>query len=134
MITKAVTQDIYGNTHVYRFKTYTYSEKVKVKCCKCGKTMYKTVSYTYQDSPDMQSIEEQKQKILSQEHICASCIKKSVKAENVNNISDCINESMKNIHDIQEQIVALRKQLNEPKRQIEERIKGKVLLFFFHLF
>ena len=51
MITKLVTQDLYGNTHIYRNQVHTASETVKCKCKICGKTITKSISFQYTDKP-----------------------------------------------------------------------------------
>ena len=132
MITKAVTQDIYGNTHVYRWKVYTHSEKISTKCSKCGKTITKSVSFQYQGTPsqeDWDGLEKDKQKWLAEEHVCSKCLKEACKGEQGPLDMTQVNHALDEINMLFGQINALRKGIIHYGEQIQKELKGKVCIY-----
>ena len=112
------------------WKFYTYSEKVKVKCSKCGKTITKTVSTEYREDskPDYEYIEKRKQEILNEEHICNSCLKKAAKSDKEFSTIDISNE-LTEVDKAYEKYAKAKEELYDVTSVIEEKIKNKVIKY-----
>lgn len=132
MITKAVTKDINGNTHIYRWKVYTHSEKVSCKCSKCGKKINHSVSFQYQGTPsqeDWDKLEQRKQEWLSQEHVCRECLKEQCKGEQKEIDRTEIDSIINVIEDRKQQMREIQKDINNYCGLISEKVKGRVCLY-----
>lgn len=132
MITKLVTQDIYGNTHIYRNQVHTTSETVKGKCKICGKTITKTISVQYINGltgNDYEYLENSKKEWLSQEHICNKCYKKALTKQGNPISKDRMQANIDRINYLGEQISDLRKQISMHTEDISEEVKGKVCIY-----
>lgn len=132
MITKVITQDSLRNTHIYNYKTYTYSQKISTKCSKCGKKIYSTFSFIYMNEPteeQWERLEEQKKDWLSKEHFCSKCLKDVCKNEQTSMDMTTINTYFKEMKSIYEEINKLTNSLKNFKNIIGKDIIGKICIY-----
>ena len=111
------------------WKFYTYSEKVKVKCSKCGKTITKSVSTEYREDskPDYEYIEKRKQEILNEEHICSKCLKEAVKGTDKQYGVINIDNEVSDVKKVLQEYKDLGKVLRTKTSIIAEKIKDRVI-------
>lgn len=112
------------------WKFHTASEKVKVKCCKCGKTITKTVSVQYREDckPDYVYLNQKKQELLQQTHICSKCEKAAVEDTKVYgklDIQEDLSNVSKQMSKVREQDIILQEIINN----ISTKLKDKVILY-----
>lgn len=132
MITKVVTEDFNGNTHIYRYKINTYSEKVSAKCEKCGKRISHSVPFQYQGTPskeDWERLEEKKKAWLEEKHICASCLKQACKGEQKPLEMFPINAYLDDITNLSKTIKEIEKAIDAQADRVKEALYGRVCLY-----
>lgn len=112
------------------WKFHTASKKVKVKCSKCEKTIIKTVSVQYREDsrPDYELLEQKKQKVLQQKHICNKCEKASIEDKvvyNTLNIEDELKSLIAQVDIVKREQIAL----NTTIKKLEAKLNNKIIKY-----
>ena len=111
----------------------TYSIKGTCKCSKCGKAITKIFSFQTREDvltskEDWKELEEQKQKWLSEPHVCNSCKKKKTEQER-KDITFKFQGTFNALNDLQEQITDLKLDKKKFIEELNEVLKDKVVLY-----
>lgn len=114
----------------YSWEFYTYTEKVKIKCAKCGKTMTKTISVKYREDVklDMEYIKRKKEECLSQPQLCHNCLKQEALKDVKHKIID-VDEKIEYANNCCDMFKAAKNEFRLACASIEKELKDTILLY-----
>lgn len=118
-------------TYITRtWKFYTSGVEGKSKCKVCGKTITKNFSTEYREDsvPDLTNCKQRKEKWEQEEHVCLSCMKKSL-VTGGEDITHKYDEQFKQLHDIHEQIQKLKEQANVIAKDIDKQLDNRIVKY-----
>lgn len=119
-------------TYITRtWKFYTSGVEGKCKCKVCGKTITKKFSTEYREDciPDLAPCKEAKEAWEKQEHICLSCMKKSL-VTGGEDITTNYDSKFKELEEIRQQVRSLESKALEISRTIQDDLKDKIIIHY----
>lgn len=113
------------------WKFYTTGVQGKCKCKVCGKTITKKFSSEYREDsiPDLTSCKEAKEAWEKEEHICLSCMKKSL-VTGGEDITNNYDSKFKELEEIRQQVRSLESKALEISRTIHDDLKDKIIIHY----
>lgn len=112
------------------WKFYTAGVEGKAKCKLCGKIIKKrfTVEYREDVTPDLILCTKAKETWEQEEHICLSCMKKSLVTDG-EDITNNYNSKFKELEEIHQQVRSLKEKALEISHTIHTDLKGKIIIY-----